>query len=684
MPRWKGWIVRKPAVLNLQAESERSQVTLRERTLYAQKGSFMAGFVFTNDKCIGCNKCISVCPILTANQATLVDGRPRIEVNSEQCINCGACFDACEHGAREYTDDTERFFADLKGGIPISVLVAPAFQANYPNEYEKVLGGLKALGVKRIISVGFGADITTWAYINYIEKNNFYGSISQPCPAIVNYIETYRPELLQKLMPIQSPMMCAAIYAKKYMGITDKLAFISPCIAKKNEIEDPNTKGYVSYNVTFEHLMQYVRENKICGTPVQDETPHGLGAFYPMPGGLRENVRWFCGDDVFVRQIEGEGHAYEFLEDYQKRVLSGKKLPFMVDALNCNRGCLYGTGVEPEKAKSEDAVYVVWDIKCKSKTGKGAWADKGSPKRRLAHLNRQFDKLRLEDFTRDYTDKSAGHEIHQPSPEELRGIFSCMDKTSEELTKIDCGACGYKTCKHMATAIFNDCNTEESCIHYMKSQLEERGKLAQQTANENAEARAKVKRKNELIAGIVEGLNTDFQDMNLSLQQLATGNSSNANESTAITGLMKKVMEFCGQLQTSFAAINALLEKLENNNNNITGIASQTNLLALNASIEAARAGEAGKGFAVVADEIKILAENSRTTAGDSNNNKEEIGDAIAQLVDESNRLIEIIDEVNARMTNLAASTEQIAASADMVAEISDELQNKVMELAEL
>ena len=218
----------------------------------------------------------------------------------------------------------------------------------------------------------------------------------------------------------------------------------------------------------------------------------------------------------------------------------------------------------------------------------------------------------------------------------------------------------------------------------MKSQLEERGKLAQQTANENAEARAKVKRKNELIAGIVEGLNTDFQDMNLSLQQLATGNSSNANESTAITGLMKKVMEFCGQLQTSFAAINALLEKLENNNNNITGIASQTNLLALNASIEAARAGEAGKGFAVVADEIKILAENSRTTAGDSNNNKEEIGDAIAQLVDESNRLIEIIDEVNARMTNLAASTEQIAASADMVAEISDELQNKVMELAEL
>lgn len=644
----------------------------------------MAGFVFTNDKCIGCNKCISVCPVLTANRTILVEGEPRIEVNSEQCINCGACFDACKHGAREYVDDTEKFFADLKAGEKISLLVAPAFAANYPDDYERVLGGLKALGVRHIISVGFGADITTWAYINYIEKNRFYGGISQPCPAIVNYIETYQPKLLQNLMPVHSPMMCAAVYAKKYMGITDKLAFLSPCIAKKNEIEDPNTKGYVSYNVTFEHLMRYVRENRISGTPVKEEIPAGLGALYPMPGGLKENVHWFCGDDVFVRQIEGEGRAYEFLEDYQKRITDGKQKPFMIDALNCSKGCLYGTGVEPKKAESEDALYAVWDIKCKSKTGKGAWAEKSTPKKRLAQLNRQFAKLRLEDFMRGYTDKSGGHEIHEPSPEELAGIFAGMDKTSEKLREIDCGACGYKSCKQMATAIFNDCNSEESCIHFMKSQVEERGREARRAADENADARARIKRKNELLAGIVEGLNTDFQDMNMSLQQLATGNSSNADESTAITGLMKKVVEFCGQLQTSFAEINVLLEKLESNNNNITGIASQTNLLALNASIEAARAGEAGRGFAVVADEIKALAENSRLTAGDSNNNKEEIGDAIMKLMNESNHLIEVIDEVNARMTNLAASTEEIAASADMVAEISDELQNKIVELTEL
>ena len=92
----------------------------------------------------------------------------------------------------------------------------------------EILGGLRQMGAKRIISVSFGADITTWAYINYITKNQFTGGISQPCPAVVNYIEMYAPELLPKLMPVHSPMMCAAIYAKKYLHITDKLAFISP------------------------------------------------------------------------------------------------------------------------------------------------------------------------------------------------------------------------------------------------------------------------------------------------------------------------------------------------------------------------------------------------------------------------------------------------------------------------
>ena len=200
--------------------------------------------VKTNDKCVGCNKCISVCSCIGATIANETSaGKNIIDVDGDKCIACGACFDACEHDAREFADDTEEFFEALKRGERISLLIAPAFLANYPREYESVLGGLKKMGVNRLISISFGADITTWAYLNYIQKNNFTGGISQPCPAVVGYIERYIPEMIPKLFPVQSPMMCGAIYVRKMMGVTDKLAFISPCIAKKWKWSQSGEKG---------------------------------------------------------------------------------------------------------------------------------------------------------------------------------------------------------------------------------------------------------------------------------------------------------------------------------------------------------------------------------------------------------------------------------------------------------
>ena len=296
------------------------------------------GLVVTNDNCIGCNKCISVCSCVGACRSSEAEGRNRIDVDGSKCVACGACFDVCEHSAREFIDDTEEFFNALKKGERISLLLAPAFKANYPGEYEKVLGGLKGLGVNRIISVSFGADITTWGYLNYIQKHNFTGGISQPCPAVVGYIERYIPELIPKLFPVQSPMMCAAIYARKVMGITDKLAFISPCIAKKLEMEEPANKGYIQYNVTFSHLMEYVKRHNIHGDLCSDEIEYGLGSLYPMPGGLKENVYWFLGESVFIRQIEGEKHMYEFLEKNKDRIAKDKTPYLFIDALsNCSK-----------------------------------------------------------------------------------------------------------------------------------------------------------------------------------------------------------------------------------------------------------------------------------------------------------------------------------------------------------
>ncbi len=642
--------------------------------------------VYTNEKCVGCNKCIRSCSSVGACIAVSdKDGRAKIEVDPVKCVGCGACIDVCEHGAREFNDDTERFFSDLAKGERISLLLAPAFKANYPSEYESVLGGLKKLGVNRIISISFGADITTWGYLNYIKKYNFTGGISQPCPAIVSYIERYIPELIPKLFPVQSPLMCGAIYAKKEMGITDKLAFISPCIAKKEEISDPNNHGLVTYNVTFDHLMKYVRKHNIKGSFASDEIEYGLGSIYPMPGGLKENVYWFLGEEVYIRQVEGEKHAYEYLEKHKKEIVSGTNKELFVDALNCGMGCLYGTGVEEERAATDMALYSAHQIKesCKKNSKNSAWSRKLTPAQRLAKLNRQFAHLNLEDYLRRYTDRSQKCAYSQPSAEELEKIFRDMNKISEEQKNINCGCCGYESCTMMAVAVHNGFNQKENCIHYIKDLAEQKNRefieLADAVRNEKEEIEAK----NEQIAVTVEEVEQLFGDMYQSLDDMTAGNGNNAQESTAISTDVVQVSEFCSNLERSLQDIEKLIVQLGENNSEVVSIASQTNLLALNASIEAARAGEAGRGFAVVADEINQLAFKSKETANRSNENQEHVMASISGIFREMETLLEVIRGVNDRTQNLAAATQQIAASSDMILQTADSARKLLTNLLE-
>jgi len=649
----------------------------------ASKGN---GLVFTNEKCVGCNKCIKVCSCVGATVATIKeDGSNVIEVDGDKCIACGACFDVCAHEAREYKDDTEAFFEALKRGEKISILLAPAFLANYPDEYESVLGGLKKLGVNRIISVSFGADITTWAYINYVKKNNFVGGISQPCPAVVGYIERYVPELLPKLFPVQSPMMCTAIYVRKVMGITDKLAFISPCIAKKMEMESERGQGMISYNVTFDHLMQYVREHNIKGSACSDEIDYGLGSVYPMPGGLKENVYWFLGEDVLVRQVEGEGHMYHYLEENKEKIAKGKTPYMMIDALNCSAGCLYGTGIEPFKVHNDDALVETMKIKekCKKKAKGKEWSKHLKPAARLRSLNSAFKKLNLDDYICTYTDRSAKCAYQIPSERELNDIYDSMLKHTQEERHIDCSCCGYDSCKQMATAIYNGFNHKENCIYFLKKEVEIEKTNEEDLLREVNAEKAYIEEKNEQIKTTMQDIEEKLDVIFNSLDELAEGNNNSAAECTDISYSIEEVTKFCDSLNASMDEIDNLLKKLTDNNTEVVKIASQTNLLALNASIEAARAGEAGRGFAVVAGEINQLADSSKETAALSQESQSEILLSIDKIKQDTAHLSDIVSNVNTRAESLASVTEEIASSATMIVASMNAVKGQLEKLVE-
>ncbi len=639
--------------------------------------------VRTNDNCIGCNRCIRACSCMGANVAAEKGRGNIIDVDPDRCVACGACLDACEHDAREYIDDVERFFEDLKKGVKISVLIAPAFLADYPRDYEKYLGMLKKLGVNRFISVSFGADITTWGYIKYITEHNFYGGISQPCPAVVGYIERYTPELIPKLMPVQSPMMCAAIYVNKYMKVDDKLAFISPCIAKKNEIDDPNNKGYVSYNLTFKHLVDYLKKHPVSGaSPYTDEIEYGLGSIYPMPGGLKENVYWLLGEDALVRQMEGEHHMYEYLRRNKDLLKSGKTQYLFVDALNCTNGCLYGPGTEARKDMSEDVFMAIQKIKADSKNNsrRSAWGRNLTPAKRLAALNKEFANLNLNDFLRKYTDRSAKCGYKEPDTRALEEIFRQLKKDTKEKRTIDCGCCGYDSCHDMAVAIYNGFNHIHNCVHFIKDRAYEEKDKAVELSEEVTRTQEEMRTQKTALA---DEIGENFGILRESIGQIEQASEDNATQTGGISDEMREVEAFAADMKEVLARIEGYLNKLEANNTAVIAIASQTNLLALNASIEAARAGEAGKGFAVVADEIKKLAEDSKSTADDSNVNNKDIKETIEHLIEESGKLSEIVDRVNGRATNLVASAEETASSISLVKDTAENVENSLKQILE-
>lgn len=432
------------------------------------------GLIYTNDKCIGCNRCISGCPVLCANVSLNEEGHNRIYVDGDKCLHCGHCLETCRHGAREYRDDTERFFHDLAVGEELSLVVAPAFFIDYQDQAEEILGYLQKAGVKNVYPVSFGADITTWGYMKYLAQHHGASGISQPCPAIVNYVEKYAPELITKLMPIHSPLMCAAIYIHKYLGDTSKLAFLGPCIAKKDEIDAKETGGNVQYNVTFRRLLEHLEGIDMSGCKADMKlTDYGLGAVYPTVGGLRQNIEHFLGYDELVRQVDGESDAYPYLREYSERVSEGKRLPLLVDILNCRQGCIVGTATCNKLVHNDDIMFALQDKKRSSVVnndfeGDNPYSGIISREERRQRLNKKFEHLKLEDFIREYDyDKVV---VKPEVGEDYDDIFNSMYKYTEADRIIDCHSCGYDSCKDMVRAIASGHNRKENCVHYMKDE----------------------------------------------------------------------------------------------------------------------------------------------------------------------------------------------------------------------
>ena len=489
--------------------------------------------VVNPEKCVGCNACVRNCPAPEANITRKIDGTRFVTtVNPEKCITCGECVRTCEHGARDYIDDTSKFMSDMKTKKMV-VLVTPAIKSVFPNTWKSILDYFKRHG-HYIYDVSLGADICTWAHLRAIENHEVGNIITQPCAAIVKYIEMYKPKLLENLVPIHSPISCAAVYIKKYLHHSEPIAVISPCIAKKQEF---NETGLVQYNVTFKKLKEWMEINNInlVSHSVQDfdyefsDRQGQVGAIYPRPGGLRDNI-WLHNPDINITTSEGVHKVYPELNMYAE--MPDYKHPEVFDVLSCEFGCNIG----PASGTTQtifDVMATMRDVEkaSKKKRKQSGLFNKGEDK-----LFKKFDEeLNLNDFKRTYMTYPP---IVQPTEDQLDRIFESMGKHTPEQRHYNCHACGYRSCREMATAIFRGLNTADNCIVHAKSIL-----LAR-----HSELSAQHEKLQEITDRCIElssKLSDNINSINSSMDSIGTASSNSETRAKNVDTLLQNVIDYC-------------------------------------------------------------------------------------------------------------------------------------------
>jgi iron only hydrogenase large subunit-like protein/nitrogen-specific signal transduction histidine kinase len=398
--------------------------------------------------CRRCYSCVRECP---AKAIKIVEGQA--SVVTERCIACGNCTVVCSQNAKAYESGTERVSELLAQGGPVVAMVAPSFPADDSGQDPgRLVGALRALGFARVVEVAYGADLTNRAYRAFIKENPSGTRLATACPALVEYVRKYSPDLVDRLVPIVSPMIATAMAVKALYGQDHACVFIGPCVAKKLEMTDPKVPAVVDAVLTFDELRRLFTERAVRIAHVSSEAfdpPHaGSGRLYPLLGGLLKGAgleRSSLNTEVMV--LSGPAEILDVLADLQP----DDPQPLFIEAMMC-RGCYAGPGIRGENRRPQRKRRVADYVK--------------------AHMEEPADDARdlpTLDLKRAFV--VDDQRLKEPTEQEIRVILARTNKFTAE-DELNCGACGYETCRAKAVAVHSGLAEEAMCLPFMIEQAE--------------------------------------------------------------------------------------------------------------------------------------------------------------------------------------------------------------------
>ena len=388
--------------------------------------------------CKNCYKCIRHCPVkairFSGNQAHII---------GNECILCGQCFVVCPQNAKEIVDETEKVRVFLQSEDPVFVSLAPSFIANYDGVgINSMRNALKKLGFYEVEETAVGATIVKTEYERMLAEDDRDVIISSCCHSINLLIQKHFPRELCYLADVMSPMLAHGAEIKKH-NPNAKVVFIGPCVAKKDEAE--HYAGIIAAVLTFEELTEWLAEEKIELEKEVDNTENSRARFFPTTGGVLKTMTQDAPGYTYMA-IDGVENCMAALRDIE----SGKIHKCFIEMSACSGSCVGGPVMEKYHHVSPINNYMAVSNYAGDKDFDVSQPDS-------VDIKKHFEFIE--------------HHLSMPSEIEINNILRQMGKfkPSQEL---NCGSCGYDTCREKAIAIAQGKAEISMCLPYLKEKAE--------------------------------------------------------------------------------------------------------------------------------------------------------------------------------------------------------------------
>jgi len=408
---------------------------------------------FEAANCKNCYKCVRNCSVKAIK---MIDDRAQIDENL--CIACGNCLLVCPQNARYIRSELDKLFEAIEEGKQIVLSIAPSYLGIFKEPY-KFIASLRSIGINIIEETSIGAEKVSSLYKEYLDTLDNKSVITTCCPSANQLIEHYFPELISNMIPVVSPMVAHCKMLKEKYNENSFIAFLGPCIAKKSEKNLYEAENFIDTVITFEEIEDYFEQNGIEINTFDDSKPDStgntIGQQYPMENGIIDGLRKTLKSKGYIplsiSGVENCKKAFESLKDEHIEKL-------FIEVNTCTGSCIGGPAISKHDQNVNLREYLIRNKLSENTLLEKIIEEKNNP------IN----------YTKIFTDKSVNRIYKE---KDIKAVLAKTGKHKKE-DELNCGACGYNTCREKAMAVLDGLAKPEMCLPYMRSKAERISNIA--------------------------------------------------------------------------------------------------------------------------------------------------------------------------------------------------------------